>query len=254
MMKFVSLGSVFSVSSMIFSILSIFSGVISAENVVFVLFLSVARLAPTVNSVFCISSIICRVFWWVVFARRSPRNEFSSSMVPYAFSRGLFLGTRFPPMSVVVPLSPVLVYIFMFSESDCIVLFWYFGFEYYYSYLEEVECDGCLGVCGDLLPCFFHLWGPVWVVDDEYCVGCDFGFGLCIILYRGLVSVVCVDVEEVYLWYLVEEVGEVVFDCSLDECDVCGVMAGEVLLCDLCYGGLSFDGVDVCFGAGGCEV
>lgn len=43
-------------------------------------------------------------------ARRSPMWELSESMVPYASMRGESLDSRAPPMSDVVPLSPVAVY------------------------------------------------------------------------------------------------------------------------------------------------
>lgn len=48
-----------------------------------------------------------------VCAAISPIHEFSSSIVPYASRRAEFFGTRVPPTSDVVPLSPVFVYIFI---------------------------------------------------------------------------------------------------------------------------------------------
>src|SRR5439155_15966304 len=74
--------------------------------------------APTVNRVFWTIPRRSRTFGSDCAAIATPIEAFSSSTSPIASTRGCALLARFPPIRVVSPLSPVLVYIRAISHRQ----------------------------------------------------------------------------------------------------------------------------------------
>lgn len=123
---------------------------------------SVASAVPMSNRRCCMSvSVVCICLLLGVCAAISPIHEFSSSIVPYASSRAEFFGTRVPPTSDVVPLSPVLVYIF--------IVLWLFYVVVATSCAAEVSTVVTEGVvfCGKSY--LFHCRDDEYVTDDGHC-------------------------------------------------------------------------------------